>query len=175
QVVLGTVSVLAGTTVLLTILQSTPSYIQPRTEKCLVPTLAAEDYFVPVPVLDRLICILVPYFVDCSRTDYGRLVLQLLMTFVAPITLLEMVEGSRLGNHGTMLACLPFASLFSYATGIGIYLPIFFVPLMMKARSRIMATAAASHVPLPRVYAILLAHDLLAWAMEILGCLKASL
>ncbi|KAF9968376.1 hypothetical protein BGZ70_004536 [Mortierella alpina] len=157
RVTLGVVSVLTGVAVLATILQSTPSYLQPLTKRCLAPVLAPEDSHISFPGLDRLICILVPFFVDCSRTDYGRLTVQLLMSFVGPITLLQLVEASRVGNRWSMLACMPFATLFSWSTGIGIYLPIFFVPLMIQARSRVESSVSGSAVPLARVYAILIA------------------
>ncbi|KAF9289339.1 hypothetical protein BGZ68_009553 [Mortierella alpina] len=157
KVTLSVVSVLTGVAVLATILQSTPSYLQPLTQRCLAPVLAPEDNHISLPGLDRLICILVPFFVDCSRTDYGRLTVQLLMSFVGPITLLMLVEASRVGNRWSMLACMPFATLFSWSTGIGIYLPIFFVPLMIKARSRVESSVSGSAVPLARVYAILIA------------------
>ncbi|KAI8362496.1 hypothetical protein B0O80DRAFT_493478 [Mortierella sp. GBAus27b] len=160
QVVLGAVSVLAGIGLQLALLQSTPEYIQPRTDKCLLPTLAPEDDLLPIPGLNRLVCILVPYFVDCSKTDYGQLVLQSLMAFFCSIMLLIMVEAGRLGNRWSLLSFMPFTALFAYSTGIGIYLPIFFVPLMIKGRSRVMSTPAASHVPLARMYAILVTHGL---------------
>ncbi|KAG9327295.1 hypothetical protein KVV02_007071 [Mortierella alpina] len=157
RVTLGVVSVLTGVAVLATILQSTPSYLQPLNKRCLAPVLAPEDSHISLPGLDRLICILVPFFVDCSRTDYGRLTVQLLMSFVGPITLLQLVEASRVGNRWSMLACMPFAAIFSWSTGIGIYLPLFFVPLMIKARSRVESSVSGSAVPLARVYAILTA------------------
>ncbi|KAF9571514.1 hypothetical protein EC968_000477 [Mortierella alpina] len=154
---LGITSALFGLAVLATILQSTPSYLQPLTKRCLAATLAPADSHISLPGLDRLICILVPFFVDCSRTDYGRLTVQLLMSFVGPITLLQLVEASRVANRWSMIACMPFATLFSWSTGIGIYLPIFFVPLMMQARSRVESSVSGSAVPLARVYAILIA------------------
>ncbi|KAG0053568.1 hypothetical protein BGZ83_000852 [Gryganskiella cystojenkinii] len=160
KVVLSTVSVVTGLTILAHILLSTPKYVDPITQKCLLPVLAPEDNLVPFPVFDRIVCILIPYFVDCSRTDYGRLVVRLLMSFVWPICWLELVEASRVANRWSMLACMPFATLFAYSTGIGIYLPVFFVPLMIKIKSTIDSSATESSVPLARVYALLSVHIL---------------
>ncbi|KAF9944771.1 hypothetical protein BGZ72_001981 [Mortierella alpina] len=154
---LGAVSVLTGVTVFATILLSTPSHLVPLLERCLTPTLAPEDSHLPLPGLDQLICVLVSFFVDCSRTDYGRLTVQLLMSFAGPITLLQLVEASRVGNRWSMLACMPLSALLTWSTGIGIYLPIFFVPLMIKAHSRVESSVSGSAVPLARVYAILVA------------------
>ncbi|KAK3814071.1 MAG: hypothetical protein J3Q66DRAFT_345554 [Benniella sp.] len=160
RVAISVTSILAGGAVLYHILHSTPEYIEPTTEKCLVPTLAPEDTFLPIPVLDRLVCILVPYFVDSSKTDYGRLITRSLTAFVGPAVYLEMVEGSRLGNSWSLLACMPFTAIFTWSTGVGIYLPVFFVPLMAYARKRILKTSSASRIPLARVYAIYVANAL---------------
>jgi len=158
KVALATVSALTALGIFQHILQSTPPYVDPVSERCLfTPSLAEGDKFMPVPlpVFDRLVCVLVPYFVDCSRTAFGRLAVQLLMAFVAPISWLQVVEASRAGNRWSMLACMPFAALFAYSTGIGIYLPLLFVPLMIKAKPTIDSSASASAVPLARVYALL--------------------
>ncbi|KAG0079449.1 hypothetical protein BGZ90_002596 [Linnemannia elongata] len=139
---IGTLSVATGISILFYLLQTTPEYIEPRAQKCLVPTLAAEDTHIPVPVIDRIVCILRPYFEDSTRTDYGRLVLMQLCSFLAPIMFLSIVEASRKGNHWSLMSCSPFSALFSYLTGIGIYLPVIFVPLSIKSRSRVESTAA---------------------------------
>lgn len=159
KVTLATVSALSAVGIFYHMLQSTPPYVDPVSERCLIaPSLTDEDKFIPfpLPVFDRLVCVLVPYFVDCSRTALGRLVVQLLMTsFLAPISWLQMIEASRAANRWSMLACMPFAALFAYTSGIGIYLPLMFVPLMIKAKPSIDASASASAVSLARVYALL--------------------
>ncbi|GJJ73330.1 hypothetical protein EMPS_05688 [Entomortierella parvispora] len=163
KVALATVSALTALAIFQHILLSTPPYVDPISERCLFPpSLADEDKFMPVslPVFDRLVCVLVPYFVDCSRTVFGRLSVQLLMAFVAPISWLQVVEASRAGNRWSMLACMPFSALFAYSTGIGIYLPLLFVPLMINSKPTMDSTASASAVPLARVYALLVVQAL---------------
>ncbi|KAF9082962.1 hypothetical protein BGX23_011905 [Mortierella sp. AD031] len=164
----GTISALTGVSILLYLLQTTPEYIEPRTLKCLVPTLAPEDRNIPVPFVDRIVCILRPYFEDSTRSDYGRLVMMQLGPFIAPIMFLTVVEASRKANHWSFLSCTPLSALFSYLTGIGIYLPLVFVPLTIKARSRVESTASGSSVSLARVYALFVTQVLTWVAVAVL-------
>ncbi|KAF9146895.1 hypothetical protein BGX30_005105 [Mortierella sp. GBA39] len=165
---IGTLSVATGISILLYLLQATPEYIEPNAQKCLVPTLAAEDTHIPFPVIDRIVCILRPYFEDSTRTDYGRLVLMQLGPILAPIMLLSIVEASRKGNHWSLMSLSPFSALFSYMTGIGIYLPVIFVPLSIKGRSRVESTAAGSSISLARVYALIVTLVALWFAVAVL-------
>ncbi|KAF8944713.1 hypothetical protein BGZ47_003779 [Haplosporangium gracile] len=165
---IGTLSVATGISILFYLLQTTPEYIEPCTQKCLVPTLAAEDNHIPVPVIDRIVCILRPYFEDSTRTDYGRLVLMQLVPFLAPIMFLSIVEASRKGNHWSLMSCSPFSALFSYLTGIGIYLPVIFVPLTIKGRSRVESTAVGSSISLARVYALIVTQIVLWFGVAVL-------
>ncbi|KAK5822579.1 hypothetical protein F5H01DRAFT_336025 [Linnemannia elongata] len=165
---IGTLSVATGLSILFYLLQATPEYIEPRALKCLIPTLAAEDTHIPVPVIDRIVCILRPYFEDSTRTDYGRLVLMQLCSFLASIMFLSIVEASRKGNHWSLMSCSPFSALFSYLTGIGIYLPVIFVPLSIKSRSRVELTAAGSSISLARVYALIVTEVALWFSVAVL-------
>ncbi|KAK3814070.1 MAG: hypothetical protein J3Q66DRAFT_345553, partial [Benniella sp.] len=118
-----------------------------------------------IPVLDRLVCTLVQHIVDSFRTDYGRFVFRYLTAFMGPVVLLLTVEASRVGNSGSLLACMPFTAIVTCFFGGGTYLLFFFVPLMNYARKRIQKTGNSSHpppsdIPLARVYAILVANAL---------------
>ncbi|KAG0298385.1 hypothetical protein BGZ96_000099 [Linnemannia gamsii] len=165
---IGTLSVATGISILFYLLTATPEYIEPRAQKCLVPTLAPEDNYVPIPVIDRIVCILLPYFEDSTRTDYGRLMLMQLSPFIAPIMFLSLVEASRKGNHWSLMSCSPFSALFSYTTGIGIYLPVIFVPLTIRGRSRVETTAAGSSITLARVYALIITQVIVWFAVAVL-------
>ena len=84
---------------------------------------------------------------------------------MGPVVFLLTVEASRVGNTGSLLACLPFTAFVACFYGAGTYLLIFFVPLMNYARKRIQRTSSSSHpppshIPLARVYAILIANAL---------------
>ncbi|KAF9930762.1 hypothetical protein FBU30_011298 [Linnemannia zychae] len=166
--VIGALSISTGISILFYLLQTTPEYIEPRTKKCLVPTLAADDVIVPIPVIDRIVCILNPYFEDSSRTDYGRLVMMQLYPVLASIMFLSLVEASRKGNHWSLMSCSPFSALISYLSGIGIYLPAVFVPLFIKSRSRVESTAAGSSISLARVYALIMTQIIVWFAVAVL-------
>ncbi|KAF9902173.1 hypothetical protein EC991_005219 [Linnemannia zychae] len=165
---IGAISIVTGITILAYLLQATPEYIEPRALKCLVPTLTKEDSLITVPIVDRIVCILKPYFEDSTRTDYGRLVMMQLVPILAPIMFLSIVEASRKGNHWSLMSCSPFSALFSYTTGIGIYLPVIFVPLTIKGRSRVETTAAGSSISLARVYALIVVQAILWFAEAVL-------
>ncbi|KAF9125432.1 hypothetical protein BGW39_007414 [Mortierella sp. 14UC] len=165
---IGAISIATGISIFAYLLQTTPEYIEPRMAKCLVPALTAEDSLIAVPFVDRIVCILRPYFEDSTRTDYGRLVLMQLGPFLAPIMFLSIVEASRKANHWSLMSCSPFSALFSYLTGIGIYLPAIFVPLTIKGRSRVETTAAGSSISLARVYALIVTQLVLWVAVAVL-------
>jgi hypothetical protein len=138
-------------------LQDLPEYMGPANETSFDPTLAPVKC-IPIPVLDRLICTLVQNIVDSSKTDYGQSVLRDLKAFIGPLVFLLMVEASRLGNSWSLLlACMPFTAFVAFFYGGGTYL-LMFVPLMNYARKRIQKTSSASHIPLARIYAILVAN-----------------
>jgi hypothetical protein len=130
--------------------------------------LTTEDSLITVPFIDRIVCILRPYFEDSTRTDYGRLVLMQLGPFLAPIMFLSIVEASRKANHWSLMSCSPFSVLFSYLTGVGIYLPVVFVPLTIKGRSRIESTATGSSISLARVYALIVTQAVVWFAVAVL-------
>ncbi|KAF9355830.1 hypothetical protein BGX34_010236 [Mortierella sp. NVP85] len=112
----------------------------------------------PIPVLDRLVCILVQNNIDPSKTDYGQSVVRDLTAFLVPLVFLLTVEASRVGNSGFLLACMPFTAVVTCLFGGGTYLLIFFVPLINYSRKRILKASSASSIPLARVYAILVAN-----------------
>ncbi|KAG0376208.1 hypothetical protein BGX24_008126 [Mortierella sp. AD032] len=165
---IGAISIATGISILAYLLQATPEYIEPRAAKCLVPILAAEDNTITVPVIDRIVCILRPYFEDSTRTDYGRLVLMQLGPILAPIMFLSVVEASRKANHWSLMSCSPFSAIFAYTTGIGIYLPAIFVPLSIRGRSRVESTAAGSSISMARVYALIITQVVIWFAVAAL-------
>ncbi|KAK3814068.1 MAG: hypothetical protein J3Q66DRAFT_411651 [Benniella sp.] len=159
-------SVLAGVVLILLrySLQDTPEYVGPINETSFDSTLAPEKC-ISIPGLDRLVCALVQHIVDSSKTDYGQSVVRDLTAFMGPLMFLLTVEASRVGNSGSLLACMPFTAIVTCFFGGGTYLLFFFVPLMNYARKRIQKTGNSSHpppsdIPLARVYAILVANAL---------------
>ncbi|KAK3814069.1 MAG: hypothetical protein J3Q66DRAFT_411656 [Benniella sp.] len=134
-------------------------YIGPASGTFFDPRLASERC-IPIPFLDRLVCHPLQKIVDSSKTDYGRFVVRYLTAFVGPVVFFVTVEGSRLGNSGSLFACMPFTAIVTCLYGGGTYLLIFFVPLLNYARRRIQKTSSASRIPLARVHAILVANAL---------------
>ncbi|KAF9355828.1 hypothetical protein BGX34_010234 [Mortierella sp. NVP85] len=151
-------SILAGAVVLHHLFAQKPyEYVGPANETPSNPT-SAQVKCMPIPFLDRSVCILVQNNIDPSKTDYGQSVVRDLTTFLVPLVFLLTVEASRVGNSGSLLACMPFTAFVTCLFGGGTYLLLFFVPLMNYARNRIMKTSSASRIPLARVYAILVAN-----------------
>ena len=79
------------------------------------------------------------------------------MSFVWPICWLELVEASRVTNSWSLLAYMPFVTLFAYCTRICVYVPVLFVPLVIKTKPTIDSSVIGSSVPW-RVYALLAVH-----------------
>ncbi|KAF9355829.1 hypothetical protein BGX34_010235 [Mortierella sp. NVP85] len=155
---ISVVSILAGAVALYHLfVQKAAEYVGPANETSSDPT-SAPAKCMPVPVLDRLVCILAQNNIDPSKMDYGQSDVRDLTAFLVPLVFLLTVEASRVGNSGSLLVCMPFIAVVACLFGGGTYLLIFFAPLMNYSRNRIMRTLGASNIPSARLYAILVAN-----------------
>ncbi|KAF9315640.1 hypothetical protein BG003_002814 [Podila horticola] len=157
--ILTSISILSSLALLLHLLASCVPYIEPLFHRCLLPrSLSPEDVHTSLPLLDRLTCVLTAFYTDAHASPLGLLSLQLILNVFASTIFLAHVEGSRRGAAWTLLAYTPLAGFVCTAVGgIGVYVPLMLVPLLIHHRAVVESSPRVNAVPLPRVYALLVA------------------
>ncbi|KAF9277849.1 hypothetical protein BGZ74_003236, partial [Mortierella antarctica] len=105
------------------------------------------------PLLDRLTCALAAFYTDAHASPLGLLSLQLILNVFVSTIFLAHVEGSRRGAAWTLLACTPLAGFVCTTVGgIGVYMPLMLVPLLIHHKATVESSPRANAVPLPRVF-----------------------
>ncbi|KAF9329554.1 hypothetical protein BG006_007378 [Podila minutissima] len=157
--ILTSISILSSLALLVHLLTSCAPYIEPLVYRCLLPrSLTPQDTHTRFPLLDRLTCALAAFYTDAHASPLGLLSLQLILNVFVSTVFLAHVEGSRRGAAWTLLACTPLAGFICTAVGgIGVYVPLMLVPLLIHHKATIESSPRANAVPLPRVYALLVA------------------
>lgn len=91
------------------------------------PGIAAYSWRSNVPLVDRLLCTLVNFFVYAVRSDEGKVVTGYIGTLAVSVLAFMAVEGSRL-KSGLVLSATWFHAILLQITGISVSFPALWLP-----------------------------------------------